>query len=101
MIIRPQSGSSSSAPKGGDSLKFLVLMRPLGIPQMPSEESIKLVLATLDYWEQYLKSGKAVGGNLANNQGGGGIIEVESLEELHSILAEPRMPELSNTKFMD
>ncbi len=62
-------------------------MRPLGIPPMPPEESIQLILATLDYWEQYLKSGKAVGGNLADNQGGGGIIEVESLEELYSILA--------------
>ncbi len=46
-----------------------------------------MLLATLDYWEEIIKSGKAVGGNFAEGQGGGGIVEVESLEELYAMLS--------------
>lgn len=73
--------------KRGDKLKFLVKMGNVGILPMSPEESLKLTLATIDYWDSIMKSGKAIGGALADGSGGGGILEVESLEELATILA--------------
>ncbi|UCC33132.1 MAG: hypothetical protein JSW53_04960 [Candidatus Bathyarchaeota archaeon] len=68
-------------------MKFLVKIEPLNaIPANP-KESLQLLLASLDYWDRIIKSGKAVGGNFAEGQGGGGIVEVESLKELNAMLS--------------
>jgi hypothetical protein len=66
-------------------MKFLVKME-VGIVPMPPEEGLLLTLATLDYWDAIMKSGKVSGGSFVEGNGGGGIIETESLEELASIL---------------
>lgn len=68
-------------------MKFLVKIEPLNVAPMGPKEGLHLLLATLDYWEEIMKSGKAVGGNFAEGQGGGGIVEVESLEELYAMLS--------------
>lgn len=68
-------------------LKFLIKIEPLNVAPMDPKETLHMLLATLDYWEEIMKSGKAVGGNFAEGQGGGGIVEVESLEELYAMLS--------------
>jgi len=71
---------------GGDKLKFLIKVVPMGISPMPPEQSTQLLMAEMEYWHKLEKTGKIVGGPFAGKQGGGGIIEVESLDELHSML---------------
>lgn len=68
-------------------MKFLVKIEPLDVAPTDPKEGLQLLLATLDYWEGIMKSGKAVGGNFAEGQGGGGIVEAESLEELFALLS--------------
>ncbi len=67
-------------------MKFLIKLGPMGISPMPPEQSTQLVMAEIEYWHKLEKTGKIVGGPFAGKQGGGGIIEVESLDELHAIL---------------
>ena len=67
-------------------MKFFVKMSAVVVP-MPPEEALQLTLATLEYWDAVMKSGKAVGGSFVEGDGGGGILEVESLEELANIIA--------------
>ncbi len=68
-------------------MKFLVKVIPIeGFPPTPPEQNVQLILAQLDYFEQLVKRGKAVGGPFAGVTGGAGIIDVESPEELHAIL---------------
>ena len=62
-------------------------MESSGILPLSPEESLKLTLATLDYWDAIMKSEKATGGSLVDGSGGGGILDVESLEELAAILS--------------
>jgi len=67
-------------------LKFLVKVHPAeGVP-LPPEQALQLNLASMDYWEQQIKSGKVTGAPFAGKAGGGGVLEVGSPEELHAIL---------------
>ncbi len=67
-------------------MKFLVKMESIGSVLMSPKEGLQLTSATLDYWNSIIESGKAVGGSFVEMNGGGGILEVESLEELEAIL---------------
>ncbi|UCD96411.1 MAG: hypothetical protein JSV35_07985 [Candidatus Bathyarchaeota archaeon] len=68
-------------------MKFLIKIEPLNALPIDPKESLHLLLTSLDYWEKIIESGKAIGGNFAEGQGGGGIVEVESLEELYAMLS--------------
>jgi muconolactone delta-isomerase len=68
-------------------MKFLIVSKPKHI--VPPELGLSLIDAFMAYIDKYKASGQMEDSwAYANGQGGGGILNVDSLEELASIIAE-------------